>query len=64
VNITGLGRQKSPSKLVQANKVVLNMAVPGSNLDWDNKSGRFLVYLHANVEVVLQNLITNASTAF
>jgi hypothetical protein len=33
MNITGLGRQKCPSKLVQADSAVLYLAVLGSNLD-------------------------------
>jgi hypothetical protein len=64
MNKTGLGRQKSLLKLVQADKVVLNLAVPDLNLDWDNKSGIFLVSPDTNVGAVLQNWITNASTAF
>ena len=64
MNIKGLGRQKCPSKLVQADTVVLYLAVPGSNLDEDIKSDRFLVSLHANVGAVLQNWVTIASTAF
>jgi hypothetical protein len=64
MNITGLRKQKCPSKLVQTDTVVLYLAVPSSNLDRDIKSDRFLVSLHANVWVVLQNWVKTASTAF
>ena len=46
-NITGIERQKCPSKLDEADTVVLYLEVPSSNSDRDIKPDRFLVSLHA-----------------